>query len=179
MYRWLVILAVVGALWPVGVGAAPRGTYQTVAPGKGADAVYEHLADPCTAVMHALLELGVNPLSADERVRELGHGAAAVLLPVLEEVAEDPTLADDPYVLRGRIRDQVAAILRGEYVYNSPTGVEEAVARILVAALSASFQEDLWRGGFGPPPAAGQLLLRSIMLDFEHWLSPVVCSFAR
>src|SRR3712207_6813084 len=69
MSRWLVILAVVGALWPVGVGAAPRGPYQTVAPGKGADAVYEHLADPCMGVIHALLELGVNPLSADERVR--------------------------------------------------------------------------------------------------------------
>ena len=197
MNVWRAVIAagmtLAGVLGPAGVEAAPRSTHQAVETGKGAGAVYEHLANPCTGIMHALLELGVNPLSEDERVRQLGRSAWSLMLPVLAEVAANPTLADDPAVLRGCIRDQVTASLRGENVYYSPTRAEVALVEIGVAALDAGFAADLWRRGFGPPPAAGQLLVLSIVTDPERWATwwgagvgmassgadPEVCTFAR
>jgi hypothetical protein len=136
------IVALILAVAVVSLACAPR----PAAAAQQSDVDLGYLANPCRGVYRALLDQGLNPDAPTYGITQTFQNAHVLLLPVLADLATDPSLIDDTGRLRGRIQEAA----------RSTVGMSErwtaAIAR-LAPAMNAD------------PPSPGMAYIWSVLRD--------------
>lgn len=142
-------------------GAAGAESARTTS-GRPIEEVYSDLLDPCTTVRQYAARQGLTPplLRSDPRAQQTVQLAWPLLVPVLDEIAQNPARAEDLELL---ISSQVERSLRGQGAIYGPEQGRQALADIEGAAQRAL---EAWARGEQPEP--GALLLASLWGDGQR-----------